>query len=156
MSDTALLEELDRARTVYEVLPHARTETAAAEASELGVPADDVAKTIVVETRGGAVRVAIPASERLDLRKLRMVLGSSGKLRLATEDELESDYPEFELGSVPPVGGTHRDPVVVDRRLTEHAKIVLEAGTHGESVRLRTSDLLLVSRAIVADVCCDD
>lgn len=156
MSDTALLEELDRARTVYEVLPHARTETATEEARELGVPADDVAKTIVVETRAGAVRVAIPATERLDLRKLRMVLGSSGKIRLATEEELENDYPEFELGSVPPVGGAHRDPVVVDRRLTEHAKIVLEAGTHGESVRLRTADLLLVSRAIVADVCCDD
>jgi Ala-tRNA(Pro) deacylase len=153
MTDTALLTELERARASYEVLPHERTESAAQEARMLGMPLDAVAKTIVVETRTGAVRAVIPADERLDIRKLRTVLGSHGKLRLASEGELEEDYPEFELGSVPPVGGEHRDPVVVDRRLTEHGHVVLEAGVHDESVRVRTADLLLVARALVADIC---
>lgn len=156
MSDTALLDELQRARASYEVLPHARTESAAAEARTLGLPLGAIAKTIVVETHVGAVRAVIPASERLDIRKLRQVVGAHGKVRLASEDELGEDYPEFEVGSVPPVGGAHRDRVVVDRRLTEHGHVVLEAGTHDESLRIRTADLLLVARAIVADVCRDE
>jgi Ala-tRNA(Pro) deacylase len=59
---------LDEAGASYELLPHAHTESATAEADALGVPADDVAKTLVVTTPEGYVRAVVPASCRLDLR----------------------------------------------------------------------------------------
>jgi Ala-tRNA(Pro) deacylase len=96
----------------------------------------------------------LPASERLDVRKLREVRGGGKhKVHLASEDDLRQDYPEFELGAVPPLGGGRRDPVVVDRRLAERESIVLEGGSHDESLRLASADLIRVAEAQVADIC---
>ena len=90
------------------------------------------------------------------LRKLGEVVGESRKsLHLASEEELGRDYPEFELGAVPPIGGAHRDRVVIDRALAARDSVVLEAGAHDDSIRLRTADLLRLTEAQVADVCRD-
>jgi prolyl-tRNA editing enzyme YbaK/EbsC (Cys-tRNA(Pro) deacylase) len=42
------------------------------------------------------------ASARLDLRKVRELLGATRNLRLATEDEIARDFPTLEVGAVPP------------------------------------------------------
>jgi Ala-tRNA(Pro) deacylase len=151
-----LTRVLDEAGARYELLTHVRTESAAAEAEALGIASADVAKTLVVRTPEGYVRAVLPASERIDLRKLRKVSGGGKKkVHLASEEQLVRDYPEFDLGAVPPIGGGRRDPVVVDSRLAERDSVVLEAGSHEESVRISTGDLLRVSEAEVADICAD-
>jgi len=140
----------------YELLPHRHTESALAEAQALGVDPVDVAKTLVVETPDGYVRAVLPASERLDLHKLGDFLGAGKKrVHLATEEALKRDYPEFDLGAVPPVGGSRRDPVVIDRRIAERASIVLEAGSHDESIRIAQEALVRLTDAQVADIAQD-
>ena len=130
MATTDLTSALDEAGVSYELLPHAHTESALAEAQALGVSPDDVAKTLIVKTPEGYVRVVLPASARLDLRKLREIHGGGRHaLHLATEEDLRRDYPEFELGAVPPVGG-RRDPVVVDLSVANRESVVIEAGSH--------------------------
>jgi prolyl-tRNA editing enzyme YbaK/EbsC (Cys-tRNA(Pro) deacylase) len=69
--------------------------------------------------------------------------------------EIARDYPEFDLGAVPPTGGARRDPVVIDSRLVERESVVLEAGSHDQSVRLATVDLLRLTDPEVADICAD-
>ena len=155
MATEDLTRVLDEAGARYELLPHAHTESAVAEAEALGIASADVAKTLVVTTREGYVRAVLPASERIDLRKLREVRGGGKKVHLASEEDLARDYPEFDLGAVPPIGGGRRDPVVIDSRLAERDSVVLEAGSHEESVRVPTSDLLRVSEAEIADICVD-
>ena len=137
----------------YELLPHAHTESALAEAKALGLDPADVAKTLVVETPDGYARAVLPASERLDLRKLGDLLGAGKKkVQLASEEALARDYPEFDLGAVPPLGGSRRDPVVIDRRVAERESVVLEAGSHDESVRIARDDLVRLTGAQVADI----
>jgi Ala-tRNA(Pro) deacylase len=151
-----LTRVLDEAGVRYQLLSHARTESAVAEAKALGIEPADVAKTLVVRTPEGYMRAVLPASERIDPRKLREVSGGGKKrVHLASEEQLARDYPEFELGAVPPIGGGRRDPVVVDSRLAERDSVVLEAGSHEESVRIQTGDLLRVTEAEVADICAD-
>ena len=151
-----LTRVLDEASVRYELLPHPHTETATAEAEALGLSPADVAKTLVVKTLDGYLRVVLAASDRLDLRKLRELLGAGKQeVQLATEDELRREFPEFELGAVPPVGGGRRDRVVVDRRLAGRGSLVLEAGSHDESVRLAADDLVRVAGAELADICAD-
>jgi Ala-tRNA(Pro) deacylase len=155
MALETLIRVLEDAGATYELLPHAHTETATAEAEALGLPPHEVAKTLVVETPGGNVRVVLPASERIDLRKLGELHGDRRKaLHLLSEERLGRDYPEFELGAVPPVGGS-RDRVVVDARIAGHDSVVLEAGSHDESIRIATADLIRIAAAEVADVCAD-
>ena len=155
MTTEDLTRRLEEAGAPYELLPHAHTESAVAEAKALGVAPDDVAKTLVVSTAEGYLRAVLPASERIDLRKLREIRGGSKtQVQLASEDDLRRDYPEFELGAVPPVGG-RSDPVVVDSRVTRRDSVVIEAGSHDQSVRIPTDDLLRVAAASVADICED-
>lgn len=144
-------EELDRARIDFDLIEHRRTERAGDEASAIGVPPDQVAKTIVLASREHYVRAVVPASERLDLQKTRELLDDK-KARLASEEELVLAYPMYELGAVPPFGVPTGDRVLLDRRLAQHDSVVLEAGSHNESVRLKTVDLIRLSSAEVEDI----
>jgi Ala-tRNA(Pro) deacylase len=153
MATEDLTRVLDEAGVRYELLSHARTESAVAEADALGVAPADVAKTLVVTTPEGYVRAVLPGSERIDLHKLREITGGGKKdVHLASEEDLARDYPEFDLGAVPPFGGSRRDPVVVDRRLAGRESIVLEAGSHEQSLRLPAADLLRIAGAEIADI----
>lgn len=153
MAASDLTRALDEAGAEYELLPHARTETATAEAEALGVDPGEVGKTLVLTTPEGSVRAVLPASARLDVRKVRELLGVSGKrVHLLTEEQLKSAYGEFELGAVPPLGGASRDRVLLDRSLAERESIVVEAGAHDESVRIKTADLVRLTEAEVADI----
>jgi len=152
MMSVDLLDILDRARAPYELIPHAPTESARAEADELGLALDAVAKTIVVHTPTGSVRTVLPAARRLDLHKLRAALGLHCRVKLATEAELADEYPEFEVGSTPPLGGAHVDRVLVDSAVVDHDSIVLEAGSHRRSLRMRPADLVAAAGADVAEI----
>jgi Ala-tRNA(Pro) deacylase len=152
-----LTKALDDAGVQYDLLTHEHTQSAAAEAQALGLPAEDVAKTLIVKTREGYLRVVLPASSRLDERKLRDLTGGRKEdVRLATEDELRSDYPDFDLGAVPPIGGARADPVIVDSRVAARESVVLEAGSHEQSVRLAGADIVRAAGAQVADLCRED
>jgi prolyl-tRNA editing enzyme YbaK/EbsC (Cys-tRNA(Pro) deacylase) len=72
-------------------------------------------------------------------------------VHLATEEDLRRDYPEFELGAVPPLGG-RSDPVIVDPKVVERTSVVIEAGSHDESLRIAAADLLSVTGAAVTDI----
>ena len=156
MASKALTSVLEAEGVAFELLPHGHTETALAEAEALGIDPADVAKTLVVETPSGYTRAVLPASERLDIAKLRDLLGEGKKtVHLATEESLARDYGEFELGAVPPVGGNRRDPVVIYKRLAGRKTIVLEAGSHDESIRIAGEDLVRLTSAQVADIAQD-
>jgi Ala-tRNA(Pro) deacylase len=147
-----LIDELKEKHVEHTVMPHSRTQTATAEARAVGVAPHVVAKTVVVVTDEGFVRAVVPASQRLDLHKLRKAIGTVDKPRLATEAELSAAYPGFELGAVPPFSGPSGDRVVVDQRLAWQEEVVLEAGTHSQSIKLRLRDVLALSGADVADI----
>ena len=141
----------------FDLLEHEHTERAADEAKALGVAPEDVAKTLVLAGPSGNVRAVLPASERIDLGKVADLLEAGHKeLQLATEDEMKRDYPDFELGAVPPFGGREGDRVIVDSRLAARDSVVLEAGSHERSVRLKTADLVRLAHAEVSDICRDE
>jgi Ala-tRNA(Pro) deacylase len=147
-----LVEELSRVGAEFELLPHRPTITAAEEARVLGLLEQAVAKTLVArDDQGRQIRAVIPASGRLDLDKLGRAVGAD-EVTLLSELELLSSYPQFELGAVPPFGGPAGDEVVVDRKVAERDHVVLEAGVHDRSLRLRTDDLLRVADARLAEI----
>jgi Ala-tRNA(Pro) deacylase len=152
---TDVTSMLDGAGAQYELLEHEPTESGITEARALGVPAEAVAKTLILDTPSGHVRALIPASDRIDMRKAAELLEQNRHhVHLASEEELARDYPEFELGAVPPLAGSRREPVLVDARLVERDSVLFEAGSHRQSVRVATSDLLSLTQARTGDICC--
>jgi Ala-tRNA(Pro) deacylase len=142
-----LVELLRAADVEFELLPHRRTMRAAAEARVLGVVPQTVAKTLVLRDGGGrCIRAVVPATRRVSLEMVAKAIGAES-VRLLTESELVTAYPQFELGAVPPFGGPAGDLVVVDVELAGCDHVVLEAGVHDTSLRMRTDDLLEVADA---------
>jgi Ala-tRNA(Pro) deacylase len=146
-----LEHELNRTQLDYVLIEHRRTETAGDEARAIGVPPDQVAKTVVLASSDRYVRAVIPASAHLDLPKVRRLLGDK-RARLASEAELLLAYPMYELGAVPPFGAPAGDRVLFDGQLAQNDAVVLEPGSHNESLRVQTSDLLALTKAEVVDI----
>ena len=153
MTGTELLTgELERLGIEYELLDHEPTDRAVDEAESLGMRPHEIAKTIVVTTGAENLRVLVPASERVDMHKLRDLLSAGKELHLLTEEALGSEYPDFDLGAVPPLGGSH-DGVIVDRRLAALEDVVFEAGAHDRSARVKAADFVALAGARVEDIC---
>jgi len=123
-----------------EVVPHRRAFTSLQEARALGVAAEEVLKTVALWTGGKYVLAVVPASRRLDLRRARAALPDPGA-RLATEAELQADFPGYELGALPPLGSLLGVPLLVDPEVLDHALVMFAAGTETESVRVGTAEL---------------
>jgi Ala-tRNA(Pro) deacylase len=143
---------LDAERVAYDVLEHAATYTALAEAGAADVPPASTAKVLALR-HGERYRLAvIPASRRLDVERVRELL-EEGDLRLASEAELEADFPLFEVGALPPLGPLLPVPEVVDVRLLYRDRIVCPGGDHRHSLRLDPRELIRVMEPLVADIC---
>jgi Ala-tRNA(Pro) deacylase len=131
---------LDERGVAFEVVPHRRAFTSLQEARELGVAAEEVVKTVALRSGGKYALVVVPASRRVDLRLVRHAL-EDPEARLASEAELQADFPGYELGALPPLGSLLGVPLLVDLELLDHEVVVFAAGLETESVRVATAEL---------------
>jgi Ala-tRNA(Pro) deacylase len=148
----AVTRFLERHGVRFEVIEHEPTQSAVGEARAVAADREATAKTVALHDRDGYRLAVVPASERLDVRRAREVLGASHHLRLATEEELQRDFGAFDLGALPPFGMAPL-PEVVDMRLLRHAQIVCAGGDQRRSVRIEAVELLRITEPRVADVC---
>jgi Ala-tRNA(Pro) deacylase len=142
-------------RVSCELVEHEPVISAAAEARVAGRPLDQVAKTVVLHDGAVYVIAAVPASDRLDLHKLRELLGASRRLRLASEAEIARDFPSLEVGAVPPFGPMVPAAEVIDRALMQQERILCPAGDHRRSVLIDPRDVARITAARIADICQD-
>jgi Ala-tRNA(Pro) deacylase len=137
---TVVTEHLEKQGIRFELLPHPPTTTALAEAEVLDLEPDEVVKAVVLDVSTGHAIAVVPASRRIDLDLLREALGEHDA-RLASEDEIARDFPEFELGAMPPLPSMLHVPLVIDPSVLEHASITFAAGITRGSVRTSPSVL---------------
>lgn len=134
------LEELLRQQGVaFEKTAHPTVYTAQQLAATEHVSGHCVAKPVVVSGAQGFTMCVLPASRRLDLRKVAELLGDPS-VRLATEAEMAEACPDCELGAEPPVGSLFGLATILDQTLHDEEHLVLQAGTHTESLKLRRDD----------------
>jgi Ala-tRNA(Pro) deacylase len=138
---TQVTEHLETHGVPFEPIAHQQAYTSIGEARTLGIDASEVLKTVAMRVANGYALMAIPASRRLDMHLVQAAVGG-GHVRLATEEELLRDFPDFELGALPPLGSLLGAPLYVDQEVLQHETVVFAAGSQTESVQLRTADLL--------------
>ena len=133
-------ERLKKQGIPFEILFHQPAFHARDEAHRLGIPLGDVAKTILIETRGGHALAVIPASRRLDMHRVHEALGDHD-CRLATEDEIRIRFPAYPLGALPPLSSELGIPIYVDPEVAAHGNVVF-ATSQSESIKLSTEQVL--------------
>jgi Ala-tRNA(Pro) deacylase len=152
-ADRGRLEGYLRDHDVHvELIEHAHSESAAAEARAAHLPAEQTAKTVVLHTPTGYTFAVIPASDMLDLSKAASALDvSRHELRLATEADMAADFPDYEVGAIPPIGPDTPDEVF-DMRLLSYQRVLCAAGDHEHSLLLDPTDIVRVNAAQTADL----
>jgi Ala-tRNA(Pro) deacylase len=149
----ATTKHLDEQGIAYEVVEHDRALTAAAEARAAGEEPANAVKSVLLRDLEGYELIVLQASDRLDMKKVREQLGEGrSALRLATEEEMDSDFPQFELGALPPLGELLPAPEIVDRRVLDHDLVLCNGGDHTHSILIDPSEIVRVSNAEVGDV----
>ncbi len=135
----------------FRTRPHARTTSAMGEALALGISPDDVAKAVLLDADDGHVLAIVPASCRVDLDLVREALGDV-PVHVASEAEVEQDFPEYELGALPPVPSLLDVPVVIDPLVLAHRTITLAAGTQRESVEANAEEVFTGASVTLAPI----
>ena len=131
-------EFLTRENIPFEVIPHRATFTASSLAEAVDERGDYVAKQVVLKADGEFVLAVLPASHNVDMLLARDAIGCQ-TLELADEHDLESLFPDCELGAIPPFGTFYGLKTWVDAQLAEDDHIVFEGQVHNEAIRLTYS-----------------
>ncbi len=147
----AMCRFLDERSVGYEVGRHEPTASALAEARAYGVPPRRMVKTVALSTDAGYASAALPASERLDIARVRRHLADSGA-RLATEMELALGFPALEPGALPPFGDAAPPVELVDRRVLACSWVIANGGDKRHSVRVSPLEIVRLAGARVVDI----
>ena len=145
-----LKEYLDQEHVHYEILPHPEAYRATMVAETLRTSTKELAKVVVVKVDNRFVMTVLPASWNVDFHRLREAF-MTHRLRLATEDEIKTLFPDCEVGAMPPFGNLYGLHVYVDQSLTEDEEIIFQAGTHSDAIRMRYWDFAALVFPVVME-----
>jgi Ala-tRNA(Pro) deacylase len=123
----------------FEEVRHPQVYTAQEVAQREHFSGHRVAKVVVVMADGWPVELILPASRHVNLDRVRTVLHTH-EVRLATEAEMERSFTDCEVGAIPALRHWKGVEVLMDRALTVEGKILFQAGTHVDAVRLNFLD----------------
>jgi len=135
---------LDENQIPYTVLTHATAHTAQGAAATMQISGKELAKTVVLWTGEEMILAVLPAPNHVRFEKLAAEVGKS--VRLATEQEFSSLFPDCELGAMPPFGSLYNLAVYVDESLAADEAIVFNAGTHRDAIRMRYDDFVRLAK----------
>jgi Ala-tRNA(Pro) deacylase len=145
-----LKDYLEKNQVRYEVGVHGRVYTSQEIAATLHVPGKEMAKVVMVKADGKMTMLVLPASYRVDTKKLKKTLKCK-KLGIAKEKDFEELFPDCEVGAMPPFGNLYHLEVWVDPVLTEDEFIVFQAGSHVETLKIRYHDYARLVNPKVGD-----
>jgi Cys-tRNA(Pro)/Cys-tRNA(Cys) deacylase len=119
-------------------------------ATALGVPAEQVFKTLLVEGERGLAVGVVPVSSSLDLKAVAAALGVK-KVAMARPEDAER-ATGYVVGGISPVGQKRPLPTVVDASAQGHERVYVSGGRRGLDLSLSPADLLRVTGAVTAAI----
>ncbi|MCB1644979.1 MAG: Cys-tRNA(Pro) deacylase [Pseudomonadales bacterium] len=136
---------------IHEYLHDADSESWGEEAAaKLGVPPQQVFKTLIVSTGTGFAVGVVPVSGTLNLKAMAKTLGVR-KISMADPGDAER-VTGYVLGGVSPLGQKKRLKTVLDRTVDNFATIFVSAGRRGLEIECAPADLASLLNATVADI----
>lgn len=123
---------LDEAKVEFDLVEHAPTKSSMETATASAVPAEKLAKAVLLDTEDGQLLALLPSDRRVELSELRSELGR--KPRLASEDQIKSLFDDCDLGAIPPAG--YGVTTIVDDSLDRQPDVYFEAGDHKSLIHM--------------------
>jgi Ala-tRNA(Pro) deacylase len=144
-----LIDFLKESKVRYEVMHHPEAFTAPELAAIEHVKGRSHAKVVMVRAGAELVMAVLPTDQRIDLGKLGKVMGREAVL--AKEGEFGAVFADCAVGTMPPFGQLYGVATYLDKSLAESDRIVFEAGTHSDAVKMRYADYERLAKPMVAE-----
>ena len=121
-------------------------------AEKLGLPANRVFKTLVVQIDNNAFAVSVmPVSSLLSMKRMAKALGAK-KVAMAAPSDVER-VTGYVLGGVSPLGQKKRLKTIIDSSAQGFATIYVSAGRRGLEIELSPQDLKKLTGGVFAEIC---
>lgn len=154
MNKTNAMRQLDAAKIKYEPMTYPVDEndlTGVHIAEQIGLPREIVFKTLVARgDKTGLLVFCIPCAKEINLKQAAAVTGNK-KVEMAAVKELLA-LTGYIRGGCSPIGMKKHFPTYFDRSVTAHERITVSAGVRGCQLLLSSAELLVFTRAEVADL----
>jgi len=144
------LKKLGIAHSLHEYTHDASAASYGLEAAtKLGVHADIVFKTLVVETHTNTLAVAVlPVGHQLNLKRMAKAIGAK-KVSMANPAAVTRSSG-YVLGGVSPLGQKRTLPTVIDESALSHKSMYVSGGHRGLEIELAAQDLATATKATFA------
>ncbi|MCL3860511.1 Cys-tRNA(Pro) deacylase [Actinotalea sp. K2] len=119
-------------------------------AGVLGVPAEQVFKTLMTVVDGVLTVAVVPVTGTLDLKALAHAVG--GKRATMAERSAAERATGYVVGGISPLGQRHPHPTVVDETVWLFDTVFVSGGRRGLDVELSGEDLVRLTSARVAPI----
>ena len=119
-------------------------------AAELGLPHEQVFKTLITSIDSRLTVAIVPVAAQLDLKALANAAG--GKRAEMADRSAAERATGYVIGGISPIGQRKRLPVVIDASVARWPVVYCSAGQRGLELELAPADLIRVTDAKVADI----
>jgi Ala-tRNA(Pro) deacylase len=144
-----LIDFLEQSKVRYEILHHPEAFTSHELAAIEHVKGKDRAKVVMVKAGTEIIMTVLPTDRRIDLEMFARITGQP--TAVAVEAEFKPMFPDCAIGTMPPFGHLYGVATYVDRSVTEADRLVFEAGTHSDAIKMRYADYERLAKATLAD-----
>ncbi len=119
---------------LYTVVPHSHTHSSRETADAARIPADQLAKAVVLADELGYLMAVVPGSRHVSTVRLSELLGR--RLELASEGRIAPVFRDCSPGAIPPIGPAYGMDTIVDDSLVGQPVVYFEAGDHEQMIRV--------------------
>jgi Cys-tRNA(Pro)/Cys-tRNA(Cys) deacylase len=121
------------------------------EAAEvLGLPHEQVFKTLLADVDGHLVVGIVPVAGKLDLKALAAAVG--GKKAVMADPTLAERTTGYIVGGISPIGQKRALPTVLDETALLHGTVYVSGGRRGFDLGLSPDDLVAQTQATTAAI----
>ncbi|HEX2866915.1 MAG TPA: YbaK/EbsC family protein [Ignavibacteriales bacterium] len=150
MVNSKVKEFLEKTDIHYKNINHPLAFTAQETAASIHIKGKEFAKTVMIRIDGQLAMAVLPASHRIDFEMLKSILDAD-EVRLCSETEFRSKFPECEAGAMPPFGTLYDMDVYMAKCLLNNKEIFFNAGSHTDAIELTMDEFNRTVNPIVLD-----
>ncbi len=124
--------------------------SAEAVAAKIGVPLEEVWKTLIVRgDRQGICFAVIAGGDEIDLKALARLTGDRSAALVALKEV--QPLTGYVRGGVTALGGKRDFPVFVEESMRRHARVAVSAGVRGTQILIAPEDYIRATGAAVGE-----
>jgi Ala-tRNA(Pro) deacylase len=139
-------DALTKANAPHSILHHKHIHTSAEAATMRGHSLEEgmqrATKAMIIRSEGKFYQFVLPGNQKIDFKKIKTILQTQSA-SLANPSEVK-EVIGCDIGAVPPCGTLFNIPTFVDKTVLQNEEIDFSAGTHTDSITMKTEDWIKV------------